>query len=246
MKLSLATAVSVLALGLGGAQAADLTYEPAPVVEAPAAFNWSGFYAGVHAGYAWGSEKDNQSDLLGGLPDNPPKLGADAADSFDVDGFVGGVHGGYNWQMDQFVFGVEGDLDYANIKGDANYSYYGGDITGNLEFKSEWQGSARLRAGYAFDSFLIYATGGVAFANGKLSSNGYVSGLSLASSSDDTNTHVGWTVGAGGEYAFSPNWIARAEVRYTDFDSKTYQLDEGPVDASWNQTTVTAGLSYKF
>lgn len=242
MKHSLLTATaaaSLLALGLGGAQAADLTYEP-PVVVAPAVFNWSGFYAGVHAGYAWGSEKDDQSNLF-------PDVATDqASDSFDMDGFIGGVHGGYNWQMDQFVFGVEGDIDYANLKGDANYSYLGGDVTGNLEMKSEWQASARLRAGYAFDNFLVYATGGVAFADGKLSSSGYSYITDSNFGSDDTNTHVGWTIGAGAEYAFTPNWIARAELRYTDFGSKTYQLYEGPVDASWTQTAVTVGLSYKF
>lgn len=231
-------AASVLAMSLGGAQAADLTYEPAPVVIEPTAFNWTGFYAGVHAGYVWASEDDNQSNLF--------PIDLQPADSFDIDGFLGGIHAGYNWQMDQFVFGIEGDLDYADISGDQNYSYYGGDLLGNLAFKSEWQGSARLRAGYAFDNFLIYATGGLAFANGKLSSNGYDSFLDQSYNSDDSNTHFGWTIGAGAEYAFSPNWIARAEVRYSDFDNQTYSLAEGDVDAGWDQTAVTVGLSYKF
>ncbi|MCX5577086.1 outer membrane protein [Kaistia terrae] len=240
MKYSLlmaTAAASVLAMSLGGAQAADLTYEPAPVIVAPAAFNWTGFYAGVHAGYAWGSEDDNQSVFF-------PNV-ITPADSFDADGFLGGVHAGYNWQMDQFVFGVEGDIDYADISGDQSYSYLGGDVTGNLSFRSDWQGSARLRAGYAFDNFLIYATGGIAFASGKLSSYGFDVNNG-AFGSDDSNTHVGWTIGAGAEYAFSPNWIARAEVRYSDFDNQTYNLYEGSVDAGWDQTAVTVGLSYKF
>jgi outer membrane immunogenic protein len=236
-----ATAVSVVALGLGAAQAADLVPE-AVVIEAPAVFNWTGFYAGVHAGYAWGGQDDNQSNLF----DDAPL----PADSFNVDGFIGGVHGGYNWQMDQFVFGVEGDIDYTNIKGSEGYAGYipnfGEDVVGELELKSQWQASARLRAGYAVDNFLMYATGGIAFADGKLSSNGYYTFDGAGFGSDDTNTHVGWTIGAGAEYAFSPNWIARAEIRYTDFGSKTYELLEGPVDASWDQTSVTVGLSYKF
>jgi len=239
-----AAAASVLALGVGAAQAADLTYEPAPVVVAPAAFNWSGFYAGVHAGYGWGSEDDNQSNLFGVEEQDI------TADNFDMDGFIGGVHAGYNWQMDQFVFGVEGDVDYSNIKGSEGYAGYvpsfGESVTGNLEMKSQWQASARLRAGYAFDNFLVYATGGVAIADGKLSSNGNYTIDGVGFGSDDTNTHVGWTIGAGAEYAFTPNWIARAELRYTDFGNKTYQLFEGPVDASWTQTAVTVGLSYKF
>ncbi|MET4632565.1 outer membrane protein [Kaistia defluvii] len=253
MKHSLLTATaaaSVLALGLGGARAADLTYEPAPVVVAPAAFNWSGFYAGVHAGYAWGSEDDNQSSLFGDPP-TPQILTDSIADSFDMDGFIGGVHAGYNWQMDQFVFGVEGDLDYANLKGSEGYAGYvtnfGGDfVTGELQMESQWQASLRARAGYAFDNFLVYGTGGIAFADGKMSSNGYNEDLGASFSSDDSNTHVGWTAGVGAEYAFSPNWIARAELRYSDFGHKTYQLLEGPVDADFTQTAVTVGLSYKF
>jgi outer membrane immunogenic protein len=235
------TAASVLALGLGSANAADLV--PEPIVEAPPpVFNWTGFYAGVHAGYAWGGQDDNQSNLF----DDPPT----PADNFDMDGFIGGVHGGYNWQMDQFVFGVEGDIDYTNIKGSEGYAGYvpnlGYDyLDGSLELESNWQASLRLRAGYAVDNFLMYATGGVAFADGKMTSSGISDNLG-GYSSDDSNTHVGWTIGVGAEYAFSPNWIARAELRYTDFGSKTYDLWEGPVDSSWDQTAITVGLSYKF
>lgn len=235
------TAASVLALGLGAANAADLA--PVPVIEAPPPFSWTGFYAGVHAGYAWGGQDDNQSNLF----DDPPT----PADSFDMDGFIGGVHGGYNWQMDQFVFGIEGDIDYTNIKGSEGYAgfvpNFGYDeVEGSLELESNWQASLRLRAGYAVDNFLMYATGGVAFADGKMTSSGYDYDAGVNYSSDDSNTHTGWTIGIGAEYAFTPNWIARAELRYTDFGSKTYELLEGPVDSSWDQTAVTVGLSYKF
>src|SRR5690606_24236959 len=137
---------------------------PEPYVEPPPPpFSWTGFYAGVHAGYAWGGQDDNQSNLF---EDIVPQ----AADSFDMDGFLGGVHGGYNWQMDQFVFGVEGDIDYTNIKGSEGYAGYVPSmddyLVGSLELESNWQASLRLRAGYAVDNFLVYATGGVAFADG--------------------------------------------------------------------------------
>ncbi|WP_051231062.1 outer membrane protein [Kaistia adipata] len=105
------TAASVLALGLGAANAADLA--PVPVIEAPPPFSWTGFYAGVHAGYAWGNQDDNQSNLF----DCEGSFECTPGDSFNMDGFIGGVHGGYNWQMDQFVFGIEGDIDYTNISG---------------------------------------------------------------------------------------------------------------------------------
>lgn len=153
-------------------------------------------------------------------------------------GFVGGLHFGYNYQINQFVLGAEGDFDYTSIQGSRAFSYdtSNGAIAGTLKLKSDWQGSARLRLGYAIDNFLLYATGGIAFADAQLQTNG------LGSS----RTHVGWTAGGGVEYAFTQNWIGRVEARYTDFDRQTYQTPLGPVRVKWDETTATVGISYKF
>ncbi|MDQ0392008.1 outer membrane protein [Labrys monachus] len=211
------------------ASAADLApqaVEPAAPVVLP--FDWSGPYIGLHAGYGWGREHDDQSSLFS--ENGPP------ADHFNMNGFIGGAHAGYNFQFNQFVVGAEGDIDYSALKGDHFYSYDLGTVTGSLKLKSDWQGSARLRAGYAIDNLLLYVTGGVAFADAKLSTAGESS----------SNTHVGWTAGGGIEYAFTQNWIGRIEVRYSDFEKKSFQTLDGPVKAGWNQTTATAGISYKF
>ena len=218
--------------------AADLAPQAVePVAPAYTPYDWSGPYIGVHAGYGWGREDDNQSRLFTNIPARV------AADKFDMNGFVGGAHAGYNYQIDQFVIGGEADIDYADLKGSHPYSYLGGFATGRLQMKSEWQGSVRLRAGYAIDNLLLYATGGIAFANGKLSDRGRLFGPYASS---DTNTHIGWTVGLGAEYAFTQNWIGRAEVRYSDFQKKGYETANGRVKAGWNQTTATVGVSYKF
>ncbi|OCC01062.1 hypothetical protein BA190_30695 [Labrys sp. WJW] len=218
--------------------AADLAaqaVEPVPPVVTP--YNWSGPYVGLHAGYGWGRENDDQSKLF---PTVTPTTTAVAevlsatADKFDLSGFVGGAHAGYNYQINEFVIGVEGDIDYSNLNGSA-HANYGGTLR-TLKLKTEWQGSARARIGYAFDNILVYATGGLALANAKLSTAG----------ADSSNTHVGWTVGLGAEYAFTQNWIGRLEVRYSDFNKKSYATPDGRVKADWNQTTVTAGISYKF
>ncbi|GLS21393.1 porin [Labrys miyagiensis] len=216
--------------------AADLAAAPTePVAPAIAPYDWNGPYIGVHAGYGWGREEDNQGDLFPGFSD-PRLVIATSADKFDLDGFVGGAHAGYNYQIDRFVLGVEGDLDYTNLSGSARAVYAGGAVVRTLELKTDWQGSARLRAGYAIDNLLLYATGGVAFANAKLTTAGQ----------DSSNTHIGWTVGLGAEYAFTPSWIGRAEIRYSDFSKKSYETVDGPVKAGWNQTTATLGVSYKF
>lgn len=216
-----------------GAFAADaVVYEEAAPVEV-SFFSWTGGYVGLHAGYAWGRENDNQSDFF--------EVAPEPADRFDVDGFIGGLHAGYNWQSGVWVFGAEGDIDYADITGGSDF-LYDDDIPGRLDFKSDWQGSLRLRAGYAMDTWLFYATGGVSIGRAEVTARGDDIRFS------DENTHVGWNIGAGIEKAFTPNWIGRLEVRYTDFGKEGYNLGElgGDVDVDWNQTAVTAGISYKF
>lgn len=258
---SIACAV-LLASASTSVVAADLapsTPEPSP----PAmTYNWTGPYVGIHAGYGWGRENDNQSRyfngggstggggtiIIGGV--NVIHVGSIMADKFNVDGFVGGAHAGYNYQINQFVLGIEGDVDYSDVKG--SHPFNGSAGTGRLSLRSKWQASARLRAGYAFDNLLIYATGGVAIGSAELSAtsfkllnidnNWYLQRIHGSSK----ETHIGWTAGAGVEYAFSENWIGRGEIRYTDFGKKTYDTPLGPVKSGWDQTTATLGVSYKF
>ncbi|WP_413993073.1 outer membrane protein [Labrys okinawensis] len=225
-RLVFATAFIVAATIAHGADLAPQPAEPAAPVALP--FNWSGPYLGLHAGYAWGREDDYQSRLF----PTPVTSG----DRFNLQGFVGGAHAGYNYQIGQFVLGAEADLDATGISGSSRFSDEGGAVAGVLKLKSDVQGSARLRAGYAIDYVVLYATGGLAVADGKLSVNGV----------SDQNTHLGSTIGAGAEYAFMPSWIGRAELRFSDFEKKSYQTPDGPVKADWNQTSATAGVGYKF
>jgi outer membrane immunogenic protein len=237
MMRKLLLASSFLLAASGAALAADAVVYEAPAPVEVAFFSWTGGYVGLHAGYAWGRENDNQSDFF---PDEETDI---LADRFDVDGFIGGAHAGYNWQSGNFVYGVEGDIDYADITGGSDF-LYDDTFEGRLGFESDWQGSLRLRAGYAVDTWLLYATGGVSFGHAEVTANG---DFDLGSFSDD-NTHIGWNIGAGVEKAFTPNWVGRMEVRYTDFGSESYDLGElgGDTDVDWNQTAVTAGISYKF
>jgi len=97
-------------------------------------------------------------------------------------------------------------------------------------------GSLRGRVGYAFDPFLIYGTGGLALANAELSD----------ATSADSNTHVGWTVGAGAEALLTDKIFSRLEYRYSDFGSKDYTLDTGTVSSGFSEHSVTAGIGVKF
>ena len=270
------TAMAVIFAGLivsnsiERAFAADLApHPPEPVPPAMMPFSWSGPYIGIHAGFGWGREHDNQSHLFpggagsgatvgGGGNDGGGSNGGNGSggndgggtsggnsDHFNLNGFVGGAHAGYNYQIDQFVIGAEGDLDYSDIKGSHSGAYNGGASPRTLELKSQWQGSIRVRAGYAIDNLLLYGTGGLAFADGKLTNSGSDAGIAIPTTSS-SKTHIGWTVGLGAEYAFTQHWVGRAEVRYSDFNDKTYRTFDGPVKAGWDQTTGTLGVSYKF
>jgi outer membrane immunogenic protein len=205
------------------AQAADLpSSKMAPAAPAFAAYDWTGFYVGVHGGYGWG--KHHRTNAIG------------FSNSYDSDGWLAGVHAGYNHQVNQFVLGVEADLAYADIAGDD------GGVGGILdETRLRWMGSIRGRVGLAFDRLLIFATGGWAFADLKHTSAG--GGLVDAF----TTTRNGWTVGGGLEYALTSNWLVRAEYRYADLGSFS-RASALVIPFSVKSTVHTArvGLSYKF
>jgi len=142
-------------------------------------------------------------------------------------GFVGGVQAGYNWQSGSAVYGIETDIQYSDVSVEiADF-----DI-----IEIDWFGSTRLRAGFLpTDRFLVYATGGVAY--GKYS-------IDLADLSD---TRVGWTVGAGVEYAIDDKWSLKTEYLYTDLGSWDIAVDEGiAADVDFKFHTVRAGLNFKF
>jgi outer membrane immunogenic protein len=189
MKRFLLASVGVAAMAglMGTASAADLPRQ-APVYKAPAyvapVSNWTGFYLGINGGGAWGS-----SQWTG--------LGTD----FDVSGGLIGGTIGYNWQAGNWVFGLEGDADWANIKGSTNI--------GGIDFrtKNDFLATARGRIGYTFDRAMLYGTGGAAIGSVKASVPGFGSA---------SETNVGWTAGAGLEYAFAPNWSAKVEYLYVD------------------------------
>ncbi len=234
-----ATMASVLALGVAGVQAADLTYEPAPVVEAPAAFNWTGFYVGVHGGIGGG-------DFDTSFVNVPGDYATDWSDN--AFGGFGGAQIGYNWQFaPNWVVGAEADLAASGIQ--ASFEERQGDFNYGLEAKIDWFGTLRGRIGYAWDNLLVYGTGGAAYGDVKASahkSDEPDNGFSIS------DTRWGWTAGAGVEYGVTQNITLKAEYLYVDLGSLDYsgynvlpEMDgHTSVDAAFH--TLKAGLNYKF
>jgi len=209
--------------------AADLPARRSPPPFYPSAlpFTWTGFYIGGQIGYEFGSD----SILAPGL--------------FSVhhspNGVVGGAHVGYNYQINQFVLGLEGDVNGSSYSG----SVYNIVLGTTLSSRAPVDGSVRGRLGYAFDRTLIYATGGVAFAS---ICHGYLGSALVPGSATLTDSRVGWTVGGGVEYAVTQNWSLRAEYRYTDYGNISDFPGTVVLPRIHHETDnrVQAGFSYKF
>jgi outer membrane immunogenic protein len=224
-KLLLAS--SMLCAMSGLAFAADAVVEEA-VVEAPLAFNWTGAYIGGQVGYLWG-----EGDFLS-------EDGTTA--EVEPDGWLGGVYVGYNYQLDNNVV-IGGDADFAWTGADDGATAFddAGDPIGSVDSELEWEGAVRLRLGYAVDRFLPYIAGGVAFA--QLSAEAIDGSGSLGS---DDDTGVGWTLGAGVEYAFTDNLVGRAEYRYTDFGDFDFAISNFTATSDLTTNDVRLGIAYKF
>lgn len=218
MKKVLLTGVALFALGVASASAADLPRQmpaKAPAYVPPPLYNWTGFYVGINGGGGFG-----RSDFSGAF----------TTGSFDTSGGLFGGTLGYNWQMNQVVFGLEGDIDWSNIRGSAAC---GGT---SCETKNEWLGTVRGRLGYTglWDRVMPYITGGLAVGNIK---------ADIAGVGSSNETKAGWTIGGGVEAALAGPWTAKVEYLYVD-------LGEGSTiagsDASFKTNIVRAGLNYRF
>jgi outer membrane immunogenic protein len=255
-RTSLTAAASLLALSIAtGASAADLPRKSvAPVFAQVPAFTWTGFYVGLNAGYGWGDfKRDVASNPVGFI--TSPAINAFASRTTSADGFVGGGQIGYNYQFGSVVVGLEADIQFADIKKSIGPDQIFGLPPGNRltsSSKLEWFGTVRPRLGFAFDRFLVYATGGLAYGSVKVSdSYAFVGGPALASSSD---TRFGYALGGGVEYAFTNNLTLRAEYLYLDLGKKGYASPNvvgfANTDIQHNNKTtlsvVRAAVNYKF
>ncbi|MDC7788862.1 porin family protein [Rhodoplanes sp. TEM] len=249
------TNILAAVLSAGAAQAADLPARmpvKAPVVAAPA-FTWTGFYIGAHAGYGWG--KNEWSDAADPLNDFSVP-GADA--HYDISGGLAGGQIGFNWQVNQFVLGIEADGAWANIKGDG--SIFTGGVGSCLlsndpcTSKIDSLGTITGRVGVAFDRALFYAKGGAAWAHTK-HTVGYTDPAFPADNyhAEVDETRWGWTVGAGLEYAFLPNWSAKIEYNYIDLGDDRVTFTYTPAQTFGTSGAddltlhvVKAGINYRF
>lgn len=235
-------AAALTSVMTASAFAADLpsrTAPPAPPAAPavmPVLYNWGGCYVGVNGGGLWAQKK--WTDANG---ENGPRASVTAT------GWLAGGQAGCNYQVDRWVFGAQIDEDWADATGttpDLRYT----DQTDRAQVTS--LGSATLRGGYAWDRFLAYLKGGLAWESDKYSEYATFGSPFLYTGSQN---RTGVTVGGGFEYAFTNNLTGFVEYDYYDFGTRGVTLLDcagscygDKLHVRETKDVVKIGLNWKF
>jgi outer membrane immunogenic protein len=204
MKKLLVGVVGLVALSASSAFAADLparAYTKAPAMIA-AVYDWTGFYVGLNGGGGFSHNCWTNSSVFA-VPTVSVSEGCHDASG----GMVGGQVG-YRWQSANWVFGVEGQGDWANFKG-SNVSAAGlvAPLTGiTNQTKIDALGLITGQVGYAWNNVLWYLKGGAAVSHNRYT--GFATGVLLDSADE---TRWGGAIGTGVEVGFAPNWTVGVE-----------------------------------
>jgi outer membrane immunogenic protein len=241
MKYLLAGTIALFAFAsVNAARAADMPLKaPVPIAPAP---SWTGFYLGAQLGAAW---QDAHTDYGPVAAPFAPVIIFGFANGLiptsarqDGTGFLGGLTLGYNMQSGPVVWGLEGDASWLSVRNTSNVT--GATVVGigftdttTTETKTDWLATLRPRAGFLVSpQSLLYATGGLAVGHVSGSTTFTPGGATtcatniLCSAGSGSATRVGWTAGAGFEYAFMPGWSAKIEYLYYDLGSFSYGINE--------------------
>ncbi|WP_036292881.1 outer membrane protein [Methylosinus sp. PW1] len=262
---------AMLALASGGAVAADLPSRKAPApIAAPAPPLWTGFYAGVNAGYTFQSDSSLALSSTSLSPLAPIIAWAAEANGLfraGSDGFIGGGQAGYNYQLGDFVLGFEADFQGLATGDGGSDTLVTARFAANTFFSDnraskslDFLGTARGRVGYlATPTLLLYGTGGLAYGGVRsaasvfqFSANNGFFGAGATSASD---LLIGWAAGGGAEWKFDPNWSVKLEYLRYDLgrleQSFTLFRPVGPFAASHTSArfeghVVRVGVNYHF
>lgn len=209
-RTTLFAATAVAALAIAGAASAQ---------------DFSGPYVGAQIGYAW-SDAEMPYGNVGG----PFVFSQDDA---NIDGVVLGGRAGMNWQNGSWIFGVEGDVEWADMSGDDGGS--GGDVNG---VDVNWQGSIRGRLGYAFDpTTAVFVTAGWQFQDVDADS---------PTDGDVNETIDGFVYGIGLEHRYNDRWSATIDYRHADMNEQrfSFPIDNYDEGITTDSDTVRIGFNY--
>jgi outer membrane immunogenic protein len=261
-------AIGLLAAALtfsGSALAADMAVKARPMpLPVEVSYNWTGFYVGLNGGYSWG--RATTTIFPNSVLATPLRQ--------DINGGLFGGQIGYSWQVNpKWVLGLEADGQWtdergrrSDLLGSIRVPTAGGDFnigtttSADSEWKLPWFATFRGRAGFLADpSLLLYGTGGLAVGEVKFATQTTVTSqlfvgttparppITAVTAASESQTRVGWTLGAGVEKKFTPNWSAKLEYLYVDFGTHTYFGGTGnAVDVSFHDHIIRGGFNYAF
>jgi outer membrane immunogenic protein len=246
-----AVLLSIGLASLPGARAADLPTK-AEKTFAPV-WDWTGLYGGIHGGYGWG-DADYSFLPMAGLTGFFAPVPGGGRFGQRLDGGMAGGHFGYNQQIGRSLIGLEASFSGSLLNGNSINPFapaVAPDASYDTDLK--WIATLTPRIGFASGNWLTFVKGGLAA--GEVRSELTSTALAPARVFQETNRYVGWTVGAGIEYALTNNWIVGAEYNYYDLGSEPYGgradprsvVPIGPVQYSTDLrfSTALARLSYK-
>ena len=245
MKKLLLGSVALLALAASPVLAADLGAAPAPFYKGPALapqYDWTGFYLGAHANYSWShghGETENTAN------------GQEFPGSSDTSAPHFGGQIGYDYMLpSRWVLGVVADINSGRDR-TTTFTSPNGQFQTQSEGDNIVAGTFRARAGYAFDTLLLYGTAGGTWNDAHTTRTQLLgkSGNAGPGTVETASTsHIGWTVGAGLDYAFARNWDVFAEYRYVGNPDVTTTFPIAQVSTTSNTTTnvVEVGVNYRF
>jgi len=260
--IGMAAAMSLFATGALAADLAAKPYVKAPVMVDPV-WNWTGFYIGGNIGYSWGRSRDDSS-----LTNTAGTVLFTSSDRANMDGVIGGAQIGYNWQVQNWVWGLEADIQGSDQKGSRSFICPiavctpsalllvapGPAVPVTLDQKLTWFGTVRGRVGIlATPTVLFYATGGLAY--GEVKTTETIGAAAAVFSNSDTR--VGYTVGAGVEGVIGGNWTAKLEYLWVDlgrtsgaFTTTIPALGGGVLTSNYSSritdNILRVGVNYKF
>src|SRR5437667_5266286 len=211
MKKVLLSTVAFIAFAAPAA-AADLAARPytkAPPAPIAAVYDWSGFYIGANGG--WGSSRKCWDFV-------DPVLGPVAEGCHDATGGTAGGQLGYRWQAGTWVFGLEGQGNWADFRGSSTSLFFPGPGFSNTS-KIDAFGLFTGQIGMAWNNVLLYVKGGGAVTGDRFTVNTTLGNAVVATAQDQTRW--GGTVGAGLEFGFAPGWSAGVEYDHLFMQDKT-------------------------
>lgn len=238
-KLLLGSVTFVALIVANAASAADMGL-PAKARTFEPEWNWSGFYAGLNAGYARGNTVWNDLDAT-------LTAGGTFIDQ-SSNGFTGGGQIGYNWQFRHAVIGLETDFNYLGLNHGTNLFVLTGGTPTSIHDSMRWFGTVRGRAGLALDNVLLYLTAGLAYGR---TDHKEIDGAPVLNA-DLSATKLGFAAGVGAEYGLDPHWSVKTEVLYVDLGKSSTTIGpffggiSGRFDTLDTMWIVRAGVNYKF